>query len=183
MPKLFPFVGISLRPQKNLPILAQISHFLVTSQIRSKDALSLLHQLLAVWVSVCLATKISRYTQRLLSMMQSLSPPSYMVAWHGSNTVVMSGYWCLFASDVSSWFLDIVGGTRWLFLKLDLGLGFHTPSSPAPQVWPRYQNISQQTVPLRALWPTKTRQQECWWTKEAHQGSHEVDPKEVQHSF
>ena len=81
---------------------AQICHFLATSQMRSKDALTLLHQPLAVWVNMCLVTKISRYTQRLLSMMQSSSPPSYMAARHGSHTVVISGYWSLFTSDVSS---------------------------------------------------------------------------------
>ena len=44
----FQFVGISLRPVKTLPTWAQISHFLMTSQMRSKDALTLLHQPLAV---------------------------------------------------------------------------------------------------------------------------------------
>ena len=48
MPQLFPLVGISLRTLKILPTLAQISHFLVTSQMRSKDSLTLLQQPLAV---------------------------------------------------------------------------------------------------------------------------------------
>ena len=39
---------------------------------------------------MCLVTKISRYTQRLLSMMQSSSLPSYMAARHGSHTIVIS---------------------------------------------------------------------------------------------
>ena len=46
MPQLFPLVGIRL---KTLDLTwAQISHFLVTSQMRSKDALTLLHHPLAV---------------------------------------------------------------------------------------------------------------------------------------
>ena len=67
---------------------------------------------LAVCVSVCLVTKISRFTQRLLSIMQSSSPPSYVAARHGSHAVVISGYWSLFTSDVSSKFLNFVGSTR-----------------------------------------------------------------------
>ena len=31
-------------------------------------------------------------------------------------------------------------------------------------------------MPHGYLWPTKTRPQECWWTKETLQGSHQVDP-------
>ena len=76
MPQLFPLVGISLKTLKILLTWAQLSHFLVISQMRSKDALILLHQRLAIWVNVCLVTKISRFTQRLQSMMQSSSPPS-----------------------------------------------------------------------------------------------------------
>ena len=98
----FPLMGISLKTPKISLTWAHISHFLVTSQMRSKDALTLLRQLLTVWVNVCFVTKISRYTQRLLSIKQSLSPPSYMAARHGSHTVVISGYWSLFTSDVSS---------------------------------------------------------------------------------
>ena len=56
--------------------------------------------------------KIISYTQRLQSIMLSLSPPSYMAASHGSHTVVTSGYWSLFISDVSSLFLDYAGGTK-----------------------------------------------------------------------
>ena len=48
MPQLFPLVGISLRTLKILLTWAQISHFLVTSQMRSKDALILLHLPLTV---------------------------------------------------------------------------------------------------------------------------------------
>ena len=44
----FPLVGISLRTPKILLTWAQISHFLVTSQMRSKDALTLFHQPLDV---------------------------------------------------------------------------------------------------------------------------------------
>ena len=58
MPQHFPLWGISLRTPKILHTWAQISHCLVCSQMWSKDALTLLHQPLAVWVSVCLATKI-----------------------------------------------------------------------------------------------------------------------------
>ena len=71
MSQFFPYVGISLTTQKILPTLTQISHFPVTSQVRSRDALILLRQPLAVGASVCLVTIISRFTQRLLSMMQS----------------------------------------------------------------------------------------------------------------
>ena len=53
-------------------------------------------------IKLCSVTKISRYTQRLLSIMQSLSPPSYMATTHESHTVVIPGYWSLFTSDVSS---------------------------------------------------------------------------------
>ena len=48
MPQLFSLVGISLKIQNILLTWAQISHFLVTSQMRSKDALILIHQPLAV---------------------------------------------------------------------------------------------------------------------------------------
>ena len=44
----FPLVGISSKTLKILLTLAQISPFLVTSQMRSKDALILLHQPLSV---------------------------------------------------------------------------------------------------------------------------------------
>ena len=91
-----------LKNSQNFTYLGQISHFPVTSQMRSKDALILLHQPLAVRVNVCLVTKILRFTQRLLSMIQSTSPPSYMAMIHGSHTVVISSYWSLFASDISS---------------------------------------------------------------------------------
>ena len=40
----FPLEGISLKTLKILPAWTQISHFLVTSQMRSKDALILLRQ-------------------------------------------------------------------------------------------------------------------------------------------
>ena len=46
--QLFPLVGISLKTLKILLAWSQISHFLMTSQIRSKDTLTLLHQPLAV---------------------------------------------------------------------------------------------------------------------------------------
>ena len=46
--QIFLLVGISLRTPKILLTWAQISHFLVTSQMRSKDALTLLHQSLAI---------------------------------------------------------------------------------------------------------------------------------------
>ena len=101
VPQLFPLVGISLRTLKILLTWAQISCFVVTSQMRPKDALTLLHLPVAVLVSVCLVTKISRFTHRLLSMMQSSSPPSYMAARHGSHTVVISGYCSFFTPDVS----------------------------------------------------------------------------------
>ena len=52
MLQLFPLVAISSKILKILFTWAQISHFLVTSQMRSKDALILLHQPLAVWVNV-----------------------------------------------------------------------------------------------------------------------------------
>ena len=97
-----PFVGISLKTLIILLTWAQISHFMVTSLIISKDALTLLHQPLAVCVNVCLVTKISRFTQRLLSMMQLSCPPSYVAARFGSHTVVISVFWSLFTSDVSS---------------------------------------------------------------------------------
>ena len=48
MPQLFPLVGISLQTLKILPTWAQISHFLVTLHMRSKDALILLHHSFAV---------------------------------------------------------------------------------------------------------------------------------------
>ena len=102
MPQRFPLVGISLKIEKVLLTWAEISHFLVTSQMRFIDALTLLPQPLAVLVSVCLVTKISRFTQRLLSIMQLSSPPSYMAAKHGSHTDVISGYLRPFTSDVSS---------------------------------------------------------------------------------
>ena len=59
-----------LKNSENLLTWAPISHFLVTSQMRSKDALTLLHQPLAVRVNMCFVTNISRFTQRLLSIMQ-----------------------------------------------------------------------------------------------------------------
>ena len=108
MPQLFPIVGISLKTPKFLLAWAQISHFLVTSQMRSKNALTLLHQPLAVRVSVCLVTKISQYTQRLLSILQSLSPPSYMTARHGFNTVVIAGNWSFHIRR-----LQLILGLRW----------------------------------------------------------------------
>ena len=77
--------------------------------MRSKDELTLLHQPKAVWTNVYLATKISRYTQRLLSIMQSLSPPSYMTARHGSHTAVISGYLCFFHIRR----LQLILGHRW----------------------------------------------------------------------
>ena len=43
----FPLVEISLKTLKSLLTWAQISHFLVASQMRSKDASTLLHQPLA----------------------------------------------------------------------------------------------------------------------------------------
>ena len=70
MPQLFALMGINLKIKKILLTWAQISHFLVTSQMRSKYALILLHQPSAVWVNVCLVNNILRFTQRLLSMMQ-----------------------------------------------------------------------------------------------------------------
>ena len=82
----FPLVEISLKTLKILLALAEISHFPVTSQIRSKDALTMLHQPLAVRVSVHLVTEISRFTRRLLSMMQSSSPPSYVA--HQTSPVI-----------------------------------------------------------------------------------------------
>ena len=48
MPQVFPLVGISLRTRKILLTWAQVSHFPVTSQMRSKDALTLVHKPLAV---------------------------------------------------------------------------------------------------------------------------------------
>ena len=57
IPQLFPLVEISIKTLSILHSWAQISHFLVTSQMRSKDALILLHQPLAVWVNVCLVLK------------------------------------------------------------------------------------------------------------------------------
>ena len=97
-----PFVGISLKTLIILLTWAQISHFLVTSLIISKDALTLLHQPLDFCVNVCLVAKISRFAQRLLSMMQLSCPPSYVAARFVSNTVVISVCWSLFTSDVSS---------------------------------------------------------------------------------
>ena len=44
----FPLVGISLKSLKILLTWAQISHFLLTSQMTPKDVLILLHQPLAV---------------------------------------------------------------------------------------------------------------------------------------
>ena len=44
MPQLFPLVGISLITPKILLTWIQVSHFLVTSQMRSKDTITLLHQ-------------------------------------------------------------------------------------------------------------------------------------------
>ena len=44
MLQCFPLVGISFKNLKILLTWAQISHFLVTSQMRSKDVLILLHQ-------------------------------------------------------------------------------------------------------------------------------------------
>ena len=46
------------------------------------------------------------------------------------------------------------------------------PTSPATQAGPRYENARQLTAPSIALWPTKTRPQECWWTEEMLQGPH-----------
>ena len=57
---------------------------------------------------MCIITKISRYTQRLLSMMQSLSPHSYMAVRHGSHTVVISGDLSLFIRR-----LQLIHGLRW----------------------------------------------------------------------
>ena len=48
MPQPFQLVGISLKTVEILLTWAQISHFLVTSQLRFKDALTLLPQPLAV---------------------------------------------------------------------------------------------------------------------------------------
>ena len=48
----------------------KITHFLVTSQMRSKNPLTLLHQPLADRVNVCLVREISGYTLRLLYIMQ-----------------------------------------------------------------------------------------------------------------
>ena len=48
MPQLFPLVGIRSKALQILYTWAQIIHFLVTSQMRSKDALTLLQQPLAV---------------------------------------------------------------------------------------------------------------------------------------
>ena len=42
MPQLFPLVGINLKTLKILLTWAQFSHFLLTSQMRSKDALILI---------------------------------------------------------------------------------------------------------------------------------------------
>ena len=98
----FSISGNQLKNSENLLTRAQISHFSVTSQMRSKDASTLLYQPVAVGVNMCLATQIPQFTQRLLSIMQSSSPPSYMIARHGSHTVVISGYLSLFTSDVSS---------------------------------------------------------------------------------
>ena len=47
MPQLLPLIGISLKTQKILLTWAQISYLLVTSQMRSKNALILPHQPLA----------------------------------------------------------------------------------------------------------------------------------------
>ena len=47
MAQPFPLVVISLRTHKILLTWAQISHFIVTSQMRSKDAFIMLHQPLA----------------------------------------------------------------------------------------------------------------------------------------
>ena len=52
----------------------------------------------------------------------------------------------------------------------------NAPPSPAPLVGPCYQNASQQTAPSCALWPSMTRSQECWWTKETLKRSQQVDP-------
>ena len=48
MPLLFPLVEISIKTQKILLTLAQIPHFLLTSLMRSNDALTLLHRILSV---------------------------------------------------------------------------------------------------------------------------------------
>ena len=48
MPQRFPLVGISLKTRKILLTWALISHFMATSQMRSKDSLILLHQPSAV---------------------------------------------------------------------------------------------------------------------------------------
>ena len=54
---------------------------------------------------MCLVTQKSRFTQRLMSMMQSSSPLSYMAARHGSHTDVISGtgFFSHQTSPVNSW--------------------------------------------------------------------------------
>ena len=65
------------------------------------------------------------------------------------------------------WYVHVVFG-----MIIDMIIA---PPPPAPLVGPHYQNASQQTAPLCALWPIMTRPQECWWTKETLQASHQVD--------
>ena len=137
--------------------------------MRSKDALTLLHLPLAVWVNVLLVTKIMRYTQRLQSLVESLSPPSYMASRHAAHAFVISGYWSLFTWDVSNYFLDFVGGTKLQILKLDLGLGFHQ-SNPCSSIdsstcWTTSSECLTAECPIACLTATKTTPNEWWWTK------------------
>ena len=48
--------------------------------------------------------------------------------------------------------------------------------------WATLSECLVEDCPSCALLPTKTRPQECWWTKETLQGSHEDDPPKMQHS-
>ena len=74
MPQPLPLVGISLETQKISLTWAQMSHFLVTSQMRSKDALTLLHHPLAVRLNVLgnqnlpMHTKIAVYNAVVISI-------------------------------------------------------------------------------------------------------------------
>ena len=120
----------------------------------------------------------------------------HAVIWH--NSTIKSSIW---SSSVMQWF-DIILQPRALFgallscsdltkfynLGLYLKLFCHaviwhnstTKSSTwSSSVMQWFDIILQPRALFEALlsWPTKTRPQECWWTREALQGSHQSIPR------
>ena len=128
---------------------------------------------------MCLVTKISLYTKIAVYDAVIISTILY-----GCKTWVLYRRHIRLLESFHIRHLQLILGLRW----------WHKVTHSEIRSWARIPSIESMllhrqlrwlghvirmphsTAPLCALWPTKTRPSQCWWTKEMLQGSHQVDP-------